>query len=114
MRECSTDYGYGRFTKWQPITKVLPWTRGMLGMPDCCYCRRPASDLEARDFIVTTKDINQIPCCGTPPPQFRCKPGKGCNAEPWSRAGSELRSMMWDGPPPFKRISDGKYFGMAE
>lgn len=108
------DYGYGHYSDWMPITKVLRWTRGMLGMPDCCYCRRPAGDLEARYFILTAKNIKDIPACGCPPVRYRCKPDKGCNAAPWSRAGAHLREMMWDGPPPFKRIQDGKFFSVGE
>lgn len=108
------DYGYGHYSEWQPLTKVLRWARGMRGMPDCCYCRRPVTEMQARRFVLTTRDINQIPMCGCPPPQFRCAPGKGCNAAPWSRAGAYLRSLMWDGPPSFYRPRDKTYWSVAE
>jgi hypothetical protein len=92
----------------------MKWTRGTLAMPPCCYCRRPAREVEVSTFELTTTDIDKIPMCGTPPPRIRCAPGKGCNAEPWSRSGMHLRAEIYDGPPPFKRIRDNTYWNFAE
>ena len=108
------DYGYGHYSEWKRTTSILRWTRGCTAMPPCCYCRRPASETQARVFILTTKKIEEIPYCGCPPIQFRCEPGKGCNAAPWSKNGAYLREMMWDGPPPFIRKRDGMYLSVAE
>lgn len=107
-----TDIGY--WTPWKTTTAVIKWTRGTLAMPDCCWCRRPARETQVQLFRIRRNiPLRDIPYM-TPPPRFRCTPGKGCNAEPWSRAGAHLRCEMRDGLPTFKRLCDGAHLEMVD
>ena len=102
------------WSDWQKTTTVFRWTRGHLAMPECCYCRVPASETVAKHWVVDPgtpiEEIGYV----SPSPRVQCAPNKGCNAKPWMRQGMHLREGSWDGPPPFKRVRDGRYFGFAE
>jgi hypothetical protein len=106
----------GRWSEWKRTTAVIKWTRGCTALPECCSCRRPANETQVQVYRIDRgTPIDEIPYC-LPIPRFRCEPGKGCNAAPWSRAGSGLRSEMatWDGPWAFVRKRDGRRLVIAD
>lgn len=106
----------GAWSNWKRTTNVMKWTRGCTALPDCCYCRRPARETQVSFYrIKPSTPLDQIPYC-TPLPKIRCEPSKGCNAEPWSKAGSAMRGEMawWDGPPAFVRQRDGARLVFAD
>ena len=109
-----TEKKHQDWSSWRKTTAVIKWTRGHMAMPPCCYCRRPAEDTQVSVWeIPVGTPISEI-MYYSPSPRFRCTPGRGCNAEPWSRAGMHLRDSLWDGPAPFLRKSDNTYWSIAE
>lgn len=106
----------GYWTDWKRTTSIIKWTRGCTALPECCACRRPAHETEMSSYqIRPNTPIDQIPYC-TPSPKFRCEPGKGCNAEPWSRSGSSLRMEMatFEDTWAFVRKRDGARLRIQE
>jgi hypothetical protein len=107
----------GYWTKWKRTTSALKWTRGCTYLPECCACRRPANETQVSFFTYEPNTpIDEIGYC-LPSPKFRCEPGKGCNAAPWSKAGMDWRWEMatWhDGVPAFVRKRDGARLRLQE